>query len=342
MEKSDHLAALMPLHVLHIVSDLPSKDRPHKQPFIQSQIDSLIKLGLKIDIYNLTRTFGDNSFKYFKGIIGLRKKMNLTAYDLVHAHYSYCGGVGMLQRKVPMIVSLMGSDLLGDTKIDGSLSIRGRIDKLITPIVTSKADHIIVKSKNMAKYVRFNQNISVLPNGVDFQLFRPMNQIESKQYFGFNEDEEIVLFVGDPNLAIKNFRLAKAGIDRFKGKIDNLRLWIFHNRPQSDLALAMNAADVLLFTSYREGSPNIIKEAMATNLPIVSVDTGDVQEVINETRHCYMCEYIAEDVADKVAAVLEKRERSNGREKIGHLRIEKIAERLINIYDKILEGRNRH
>ena len=48
----------------------------------------------------------------------------------------------------------------------------------------------------------------------------------------------------------------------------------------------MCAADCLLLTSRQEGSPQVIKEAMACGCPIVSVDVGDVRERIERITGC--------------------------------------------------------
>ncbi len=98
----------------------------------------------------------------------------------------------------------------------------------------------------------------------------------------------------------------------------------------------MNACDVLVMTSIHEGSPMIIKEAMACNLPIVSVDVGDVKEVIGKTKNCFVTSRDPREIADKVVQVLRSNKRSDGRENIRHLKIQTIAERIINVYKEVL------
>ena len=100
---------------------------------------------------------------------------------------------------------------------------------------------------------------------------------------------------------------------------------------------AMNASDVLLFTSLQEGSPNVIKEAMACNLPIVSVDVGDVREVIGRTKGCYVTSFDAFEIAEKLRLVLENGKRTNGRVSIRHLEINNIARKIIGIYLSVLK-----
>ena len=99
----------------------------------------------------------------------------------------------------------------------------------------------------------------------------------------------------------------------------------------------MNAADVLLFTSFWEGSPNVVKEAMACNLPIVSVRVGDVPEVIGNAHNCYLADYDPADLAAKVKCVLASGERSNGRQFVEHLRVENVARKLNDIYVDVLK-----
>jgi teichuronic acid biosynthesis glycosyltransferase TuaC len=64
----------------------------------------------------------------------------------------------------------------------------------------------------------------------------------------------------------------------------------------------LNAADLLLLTSLTEGSPQVIKEAMACNCPIVATDVGDIREIIGYTDGCYITTFKPSDVAVKIQA----------------------------------------
>ena len=105
--------------------------------------------------------------------------------------------------------------------------------------------------------------------------------------------------------------------------------------------LYYNAADLLLLTSKHEGSPNIIKEAMACNCPVVSTDVGDVRWVIGNTKGCYITSSNPVGVAQKVMLALEfseKNSRTKGRERIMELGLDSdtIAAKIIAVYKKVL------
>ncbi|MBM3189970.1 MAG: glycosyltransferase family 4 protein, partial [Chloroflexi bacterium] len=100
-------------------------------------------------------------------------------------------------------------------------------------------------------------------------------------------------------------------------------------------------ADVLLLTSDHEGSPTVVKEAMACNLPIVSTKVGDVPQVIAGVEGCYLAEQTPDDLAEKVEAALAFGGRTRGREAIQHLQTEGEARRLIALYEEVLARKRR-
>jgi len=98
----------------------------------------------------------------------------------------------------------------------------------------------------------------------------------------------------------------------------------------------MNAADVLLLTSRTEGSPTVVQEAMACNLPVVSVDVGDVRERLAGVQGCKVL--ASRDPAALGAAlgeILRFPRRSNGREHAAALGVEAIAARLADFYRSV-------
>ena len=115
----------------------------------------------------------------------------------------------------------------------------------------------------------------------------------------------------------------------------NVELVVLHSGPQETVPAYMNACDVLVLTSYWEGSPNVIKEAMACNLPVVSVDVGDVAHILDGCQGCYIAKRNARDVASKLECVLEQNRRTNGRECIRDLEIQTIARKIIRLYRKV-------
>jgi glycosyltransferase involved in cell wall biosynthesis len=326
------------LKVLQVVGGLPTVQCPWIQPFVSSQVESLRKIGLDLDVLNLSESDRRGWKKYLGGIFELRDRIKAKTYGLIHAHYSYCGWVSRFQHGIPVIVSLMGDDLTGTVDGCGQRTFRGKIDASLTKILTKIVDHVIVKSEKMAKLISRNDIVSVVPNGVDLELFKPMDRSYAREYFALDLKQKVILFPADPEDSRKNYALAQGAIRVLQARSAfPCFLWVFWRHRQAEVAIAMNAADVLLVTSFSEGSPNIIKEAMACNLPIVSVRVGDVAEVTSGSQNCYLADYDPLDIASRLEAVLKSNARSDGRQHIEHLRLEAVAARLVAVYDQVLK-----
>jgi glycosyltransferase involved in cell wall biosynthesis len=329
------------MKVLHIVSGLPSEDRPYFQPFIKSQLDSLSKQGIEIELLDIKGN--ESLLNYLKAIKRIKDIISKKRIDLIHAHYGLCAIPIILSKvKIPTLLSLMGSDLLGSADKEGNLTFRGKIDRYISKYALKRVDYIIVKSQEMKNHIRKNDNVIVIPNGINFNTFKPENQEIVRKRMKIHRDDFVALFLGSPEEHRKNYLLANQAIkvyhEQYKHQIKLINPFGIKQEKVVDF---MNSSDVLIMTSFWEGSPNVIKEAMACNLPIISVDVGDVKEIISNTFNCYLVEYSAGEIAKHLNYIFENRQRSNGRTRIEHLRDDIVASRIIDLYNEVLSKRQK-
>ena len=111
-----------------------------------------------------------------------------------------------------------------------------------------------------------------------------------------------------------------------------------HGKPPSDLSDAMRAVDCLALTSFWEGSPNAVKEAMASNLPLLATDVGDIRWLVGDAEGCELSSLDSVEFTEKLRKLYDRgAKQSNGREKIDQLRIERVADQLTDLYEQVLE-----
>lgn len=298
-------------------------------PIVQEQGNSLIKKGIKVDFFAITK----------KGLLGhlmeakrLRNVLSQTKYDIVHAHYGISAIVALLARKGNrMIVSFMGDDILGSNDADGRIKIGSLVLAQINKWLAKRFyDFSIVKSREMHKKLNVS-NSEIIPNGVDCNLFTPLKKNES--------DKKQIIFVSNPERAEKNFSLAKKSVELLNDK--SIELKCIYGKEQKDLVAFYNAADVLVLTSFHEGSPNVVKEAMACNCPVVSVNVGDVKELMENVEGCYLSVFDAENIKSNLLKAMEFRKNkifTKGRDRIIERKLDSdsVAERIITLYKKVL------
>jgi teichuronic acid biosynthesis glycosyltransferase TuaC len=303
-------------------------------PFIRNQGESLKKNGIDLDYFIIK---GKGPRGYLSAIGKLRQKIKGNNYDIMHAHYGFCGWAGILTfAKIPKVVSFMGTDLFGDRDERGRKRFSDFLLMSASQISQVFVDCLIVKSNRLADHVLFKKKMKIIPNGVDFDLFKPLDKDEAIKQLLFEpeKNKKCVLFLGDKKVTIKNFPLLRMALSEMRG-VELLNPYpIDHVK----IPLYLNLADVLVLTSYEEGSPNVIKEAMACNCPIVSTDVGDVKEIIGNTEGCYITTFDPADVAGKIRKALQFGRRTDGRKAINHLEINFIARKIINVYKEVLMG----
>jgi len=304
---------------------------------VKNQGDSLVKKGVEIDYFPLK----SGIFNYLIGIFRLKKLLKNQNYDLIHAHYGWSGLVAVLTfTKTPIVISFMGDDLIGTLNKSGKYSILSRIVSKMNILLAKKIySYSIVKSKNLFDYLNNIKNKTIIPNGIDLKTFKIVEKTQARKNLGWDIDKSYIIFISDPNRVEKNFVLAKKSVDLINS--DKVELVIINNIENSIIYKYYSAADCLILTSYHEGSPNVIKEAMACSCPIVSTDVGDVKLIIGNIEGCFISSFDPYDVSEKLKLALDFSKRFNrtkGRERIIELGLDSdsIAEKIIKVYKEVL------
>ncbi len=313
-----------------------SGNNPHfgTAPFIISQAISLRKAGIDVDIYTLK---GKGLKGYLSNVRPLRRFIASNNYDVLHAHYTFCGWIARIAAPFyPLVVSYMGSDTYGSVDHRGKMRLKS-IPMILQGIALNLfANALIVKSPNLLKMIVLKKRASVIPNGVDFDVFKPLPMVETRHKLGLAEDGRYVLFAGNPDDPRKNFDLARRVVEVCSGEIELTLLTPYPVKHQ-DMPLWFNAADLLISTSWLEGSSNVIKEAIACNCPVVATPTGDSEWLLKNINGGYVADYDPDKLAVCIIEVIRSDRKCDGREIRSDLNSSVIAEKIIDIYKKVLQ-----
>ena len=292
-------------------------------PFVYEQMGAIQALGIECKAILV-----DNGLKgYLNAVSQIRKTVKEFSPDIIHAHYGLCGLVANFQRKTPVVTTYHGTDLH-----DKQLRIASQLSMLL-----SKAN--IVVSEVLTKNLHRLKIIHIIPCGVNADLLAPMEKEEAVQELGWEPDKKRILFSKEFKNKAKNYPLAKAAVDEYNCRYangDEAQLLEFIGYTREQVHLLYNAVDCVLMTSDHEGSPQFIKEAMACNCPIVSVDVGDVKQVISDTDGCYLARRDPSDIAGKLDLAIHHG-KTDGRDKVlKEYDSRVIARKVANIYEEVL------
>lgn len=329
------------MKVLVITAIYPTPENPAFGSFVRTQAEALRKAGVDVDVLVLNGRY--RKLIYPKGIFQLRERLaSESAPQLIHAHISFAGMVARTQFRVPVVVTYHGSDLLGAINEQGKRTSFSKLAVAAGQVLAKCVDGVIVQNQAMANKLKRKNGVHIIPCEVDFDLFRPHPREDARAALAMDSEKKYLLFAANPSVAVKRFPLAKQAADRLHEQDPSVELVIAYREPQDRLALLMSACDALVFPSYQEGSPNIIKQAMACNLPIVATDVGDVRQIIDGTPGCYICAPDVSDFAARLAEILGSRLRTNGREKVRQFSGTAMAQKLIGVYEGVLDRRESH
>lgn len=329
------------MRVLFVTNMWPDVERPWYGTFIHTQAQSLKALGVEVDVMPIRGYAGRAA--YLRAAARLSRPAAARAHDVVHAHYGHSGVVARLQLRRPLVVSYCGDDLLGTRTQANGITTRSRVEAAVFRQLARVAAATITKSAEMEATLPRSARARnrVIPNGVDLEAFSPGDRGGARAQLGWDAEQPSVLFVGDPRVAAKNLPLAEAACARLTATVPGAQLRVAWGHPPEAMPTLMRAADALVFTSRSEGSPNAIKEALATELPVVSTPVGDVPERLRGLPGCSIRPPDPDALAEGLAAAIRHGRVPEARRAVADLSLDRVARRVLSVYEAVLSSRTR-
>ena len=203
------------------------------------------------------------------------------------------------------------------------------IDKIKNLIIITPSKWLAQCASN--SYVLKNQDIRVIPNGVDINIFRPHDKLESRKTFNIGEDKKVILFG-----SFNSENSKRKGIDLIKDSLlklynnnysrEELEVVVFGSKDirtnndfgyktryigslfnESKLASLYSAADIFALPSRIDNLPNTGIESLACGTPVIAFDVGGLQEIIDHKINGYLAEpFSTDDLVGGINYILEQ------------------------------------
>lgn len=283
------------IKTLYITNMFPTNEHPAHGIFIKEQIKDLSTIIPIKPVVFLIESVYKSKVEYFKSIYRIPKIIQSNNFDIIHIHYGISGLFLLFFKPKPKVfLTLHGSDIQR-RKTNGW-------QVWLTKKILPKVDLVFVQNQFMKNIVTpFNPNVEVVTCGVDSDFFHPDYQSNKLSKY------KLLLFPSSPKREVKNYPLFIKIIKRIREKAPfSIKFSHMEQLSRSEVRTLLNTADCLILTSKTEGSPQVVKEALCCNLPVVSVPVGDVYELINGIPNCFIASsHEVEEMADLVIRVLQ-------------------------------------
>ena len=313
------------MKILVVTHMYPSREHPESGIFVQQQVVSLQREGVDVDVLHVD--VKKSKWLYLWSFVPLQRQVLTHRYDLVHAHYVFAGVVARSQFRFPVVLTHHGDEAF--------FGWQAHLCRLMSRLV----DKTIVVTEQIKESIGLESS-AVIPCGVDFDMFKPMDKRWAREQAGLPADKKLVLFVGDYTKRLKRFDIVEDAVAQLKARGMDVDLVVAYKQTYEKVPLYMNACDVMVLPSEREGSPQVVKEAMACNLPVVSVDVGEVPDILAGVEGCHISPRDPTSIAEKLALILERCDRTNGREKTRRYELSSIARRIVKVYEEVVGDRD--
>jgi teichuronic acid biosynthesis glycosyltransferase TuaC len=249
---------------------------------------------------------------------------------LIHAQYgTVTSFLGAMIPCVPLVMSLRGSDIDPSPR---SGAFRKNLAVFLSQISAVFAKKIILVSNHQTKLIFQPSKAVVIPSGVDLCLYQKFSVEEVRRELGWNSNELYIFFNAGKEPFNKRLDLAEYYFSELKNQFAHLNLVVLRGETPPDLARKMmGASDLVFMTSEREGSPNVVKEALALGVPVVAHEVGDVSQVLKLDSHS-SCVKAGDESAFLDSAKRVLTERPRGSANMSYYSLAGVTQRILSIY----------
>lgn len=308
----------MSLKVLNLVTTAEAT-------FYRKQCSALETRGIELETVAVPESWSVNEQRSplsYARLVPRTLRRARDGFDLVHANNGLTTPAALAQHRLPVVVSLWGTDLFGRF---------GAVSR----VAAGRADAVIVMTDEMA--AALDTDAHVIPHGVDLDVFEPMSQEAARDRLGWRADRYYVLFPYSKQRRVKNYPRARRVVDEAATALDRpIELTTVSGVDHHDMVRYYAASDALLLTSRHEGSTNAVKEALACDTPVVSVDVGDVASRVAPAARSRVCRADEELVAGLVDVLSGEGEPGGERRAVEDLGLDRMAERIEEVYRSVL------
>lgn len=325
------------MKVLQITTNYPCKENPIFGIFMKEQVESVEKYGVENTIIFSNGLKSNPKIKFSATFIHLKTALKLFwhlrrhKYDVIHCHNVLAGLILQIAQGL--------NDRNTVLSLQNDPEFEGNSDNKFTEKLYPKFAKLIVKKQLKNKKEKF----IYLPNGVNMELFRPMDKGECKRKLGLDPNKRYILFV-DSNTFKARTQKRKDRLDetlrilREKYGHTDIEELVMTKTAREDVPVWMNACELYLLSSDEEGSPNAVKECMACNVPVVATPVGNIRDMFDGVEECMMTEHLsAEELAECADKVLGSSALVNTRQFIidKGLDMDSIAKKLFALYQEL-------
>lgn len=333
------------MRILAITNMYPSAEFPARGVFVKEQIRGLRSAGVDVEVLFVDRRREGGSV-YYRLPSLVRKTVARFHPHAIHLMYGgvMADQVARYHYDRPLIVTFHGSDLLGENLSGWIRKAISRYGVHCSRRAAAVAQGVVVVARHLISALKGavpRERIRVIPCGIDLEHFRPLDPQFCKRRLNWERDAFHVLFASSNGDPVKRPALARAAVANMTSTGRPAILHYLTGVPNEEVPVWLNASDALLLTSMHEGSPTVVKEALACGLPVVSVNVGDVAERIEGIEGCYLAKSEADDIASGLELIRRRRSRLDCRSRLKEISSACVAQSLKQLYGQIVRADGR-